>query len=131
MTSHLYMLDASALIACFLDERGAEVVHEALSGESLITAVNVSETASRLLKGGMPFEEIPSILSSFPMKIINVNADIAYKAAFIGSFTKSFGLSLADRICLAAAIIHNAKVLTADRAWAKLKLPDLRIQVIR
>ncbi len=131
MTSPAYMLDASALIACFLDEKGAEIVHEALNDGALITAVNVSETASILLRGGMPFEEIPHILSSFPMRIIYVDADIAFKAASIGNITKPLGLSLADRVCLAAAMIRDAKVLTADRVWAKLKLPNLSVQVIR
>lgn len=33
-----------------------------------------------------------------------------------------YGLSLADRACLALAIENKAPVLTADKAWAKINL---------
>jgi PIN domain nuclease of toxin-antitoxin system len=44
--------------------------------------------------------------------------------------TKSLGLSLADRACLALGRIHRLPVLTTDRAWRSLRL-SIRIEVIR
>jgi len=42
-----YVLDASALLALFLDEEGADRTEEVLDG-GLISAVNLSEVGARL-----------------------------------------------------------------------------------
>jgi hypothetical protein len=44
--------------------------------------------------------------------------------------TQEYGLSLGDRSCLAAGIVMDAKVSTADTAWAKLNL-GIEIHLIR
>jgi PIN domain nuclease of toxin-antitoxin system len=44
--------------------------------------------------------------------------------------TRSLGLSLGDRACLALALEQNAPVYTADRAWKNLKLA-IPVHVIR
>jgi PIN domain nuclease of toxin-antitoxin system len=44
--------------------------------------------------------------------------------------TRPYGLSLADRVCLALAIERGAKVYTADRAWKSIPLP-IEIEVFR
>jgi hypothetical protein len=46
------------------------------------------------------------------------------------SQTRSLGLSLGDRACLALAVALKAPVYTADKDWKKLKL-GIRIHVIR
>lgn len=51
-------------------------------------------------------------------------------AAYLWDKTRQFGLSLADRSCLALAIEKEADVLTADRAWTTLDLGG-EIQLIR
>jgi ribonuclease VapC len=48
------------------------------------------------------------------------------------SLTRSAGLSLADRLCLALARRLKAKVLTADRAWTLVAEPlGLDVGLIR
>jgi PIN domain nuclease of toxin-antitoxin system len=37
--------------------------------------------------------------------------------------TRTVGLSLADRVCLALGIDRNLPVVTGDRAWASAGLP--------
>jgi PIN domain nuclease of toxin-antitoxin system len=44
--------------------------------------------------------------------------------------TKSLGLSLGDRACLALAATTHATVWTTDRAWKKLKI-GVRVDLIR
>jgi PIN domain nuclease of toxin-antitoxin system len=44
--------------------------------------------------------------------------------------TRSLGLSLGDRACLALGIALKAPVYTADKSWKNLKL-GVRIHIIR
>jgi ribonuclease VapC len=44
--------------------------------------------------------------------------------------TRSIGLSLGDRACLALGMTLKAPIYTADRAWKKLRL-GVEIRVIR
>ena len=44
--------------------------------------------------------------------------------------TRSLGLSLGDRACLALGLALKAPVYTADKSWKKLKV-SIRIHVIR
>jgi len=44
--------------------------------------------------------------------------------------TRSLGLSLGDRACLALGIVLKAPIYTADRAWKDLRL-KVSIHVIR
>jgi ribonuclease VapC len=46
----------------------------------------------------------------------------ARTAGSLAHQTKSLGLSLGDRACLALGIHTGAPIYTADRAWKKLKL---------
>lgn len=43
---------------------------------------------------------------------------------------RALGLSLGDRCCLALAMVYDLPVLTADRAWAQLRL-GLKIELLR
>ncbi len=53
-------------------------------------------------------------------------------APFMRSLTRSAGLSLADRLCLALACRLKAKALTADRAWTLVAEPlGLDVVLIR
>ena len=56
--------------------------------------------------------------------------DHAEIAAQLWSKTRSHGLSIADRACIALASSRKAPVLTADRAWEQLEL-TVEIRVIR
>jgi ribonuclease VapC len=54
----------------------------------------------------------------------------AIDAARLRPLTRSVGLSLADRACLALAHRLNAPALTADRAWFRLEL-DVEVRLLR
>ncbi len=51
-------------------------------------------------------------------------------AAALWSRTHRYGLSLADRACLALALDRSLPVMTADRTWAQLDL-GLEVRVLR
>jgi len=61
---------------------------------------------------------------------INLTAEQAKIAGSLAARTRSIGLSLGDRACLALGLTLKAPIYTADRAWKSLKL-GVRIHVIR
>jgi len=95
-----------------------------------ISAVNFSEVVAKLREGGMLEEAIHESLDSLELDIVEFDTEFAYQAVLLRPLTKSAGLSLGDRACLALAQNLNLPALTADRAWDGLSL-GIRVQVIR
>jgi ribonuclease VapC len=125
-----YVLDASALLVLLKGETGSERVIEALMDGAAISAVNFSEVVAKLREGGMLEEAIHESLDSLELDIVEFDTEFAYQAVLLRPLTKSAGLSLGDRACLALAQNLNLPALTADRAWDGLSL-GIRVQVIR
>ena len=128
MSSHV--LDASALLVLLKGEAGSERVIEALMDGAAISAVNFSEVVAKLREGGMLEEAIHESLDSLELDIVEFDTELAYQAGLLRPLTKSAGLSLGDRACLALAQNLNLPALTADRAWDGL-LSGIKVQVIR
>jgi ribonuclease VapC len=136
------VLDASALLAYFLDERGAEKVEQAMAAGAVISTVNLAEVFTRLadarpdladlfvqldadagpevqphvqtsLGAGAPV--LPDTLTVEPFTLTDAMACAALRPA-----TRPRGLSLGDRACLALGRRIGSTVLTADRNWLEL-----------
>lgn len=123
------VLDASVLIALIRNERMDDAVSEIFEG-SFVSAVNFAETLTHLAEHASgSFPQAPSIFSLLA-PIEPFTAAQAQLAARLRPHTKAAGLSLGDRACIALAMELDADVYTADRAWAKVKLP-CRVHLIR
>jgi ribonuclease VapC len=123
------VLDSSAVLAQILGERGAEMV-DAVSGSSMISAVNFCEVFTRLLDIDPEFHENPLRTELKTYKVQPFDSEQADLAAVLRPATRHLGLSLGDRACLALAKLQGAPVLTADRNWAKLDL-GIEVRLIR
>lgn len=129
------VLDASAMLAYLRDESGADAVSDALDAGAAIGAANWAEVltklaelgedpdaaAARLAKAGV----LGSLLSVHPL-----DEAAARRIARLRASTRAAGLSLGDRACLALGKALGLPVLTADRAWARLKL-GVTVRMIR
>jgi PIN domain nuclease of toxin-antitoxin system len=124
-----YVLDASAVVVVLRDEAGAPLVRSLMAG-ALMSAVNASETAARLVEMGTPASQASRAVRALNLAIVPFDADLAWRTADLRRLTRGTGLSLADRACLATAERYSAVAVTADRAWAKLKL-GIDVRVIR
>ena len=117
-----YVLDASALLAFLGKETGWQRVQELLlSGEAVVSAVNLSEVAAKLVDRGMASSAAEANCRSLGVEIIDVGADLGFLAASMMPSTKPLGLSLGDRLCLATAVQRGAVAVTADKDWLKLQ----------
>jgi len=124
-----WVLDASALLALLNGESGNERVAEVLP-DTAIASVNFSEIVAKLADEGRDESEIRSYLDALGLKIVEFNAELAYQTGFLRSLTRSIGLSLGDRACLALAVSLGVPALTCDRVWTTLSL-EVTIELIR
>jgi ribonuclease VapC len=129
VTDKPLVLDASAILAAFFDEPGADRVAEQMSG-ALISAVNYAEVIAKLVDRGTPREQILEIMAQLDVDVVPADREQATIAGLLRRETRSAGLSLGDRSCLALAISCGGTALTMDRAWASLQV-DVEIDVAR
>ena len=122
-------LDASALLAFLFAEKGHEEVAECLD-DSCISTVNLAEVASRFARDGHDPRELCQRIVDSSIEIVPFLTSDAAIAAALVPITQEYGLSLGDRACLALAMTRQMPALTADRAWASLKLP-VQVRLIR
>jgi PIN domain nuclease of toxin-antitoxin system len=115
------VLDASAVLAVIHGERGSERVVDRLSG-ALILAVNYSEVLKKLVEGGVALVAASYHVGNFKLTVVPFDEPLAALAADLFPRTREWGLSFADRACLALAMQRNAEVITAEQRWSKLDL---------
>jgi PIN domain nuclease of toxin-antitoxin system len=123
------VLDASALLALLNDEPGAEVVEQEIPGAAM-DAVNLSEVIAKLAERGMPEEAIRQALDAIELEIHPFDAVSAYQTGILRVQTRSLGLSLGDRACVARGKHLGAAVLTTDGDWQGLEI-GVDVRVIR
>ncbi len=125
-----YILDSTALIALVSLESGFEGVLELLA-HSAVSAVNLAETANKLLEKGFSPAEVRASLGKLELKVEDWSEDMAYRSAEFTQFNKSHGLSLGDRACLTLAKQLRATAVTSDRTWRRLPSLGVRIMIFR
>lgn len=124
-----YVVDASAVLAFVNNEPGSEAVESVLDN-AIISTVNLAEVGAKLVDKGMTVEEARQVRTSLGLQVRDFDESLAEESVRLRSVTKSGGVSLGDRACLALAVLEKAEVLTTDRIWAELDI-DCDIQVIR
>jgi PIN domain nuclease of toxin-antitoxin system len=128
------LLDASAILAYLHEEPGADQVEQALlsSADCLVTAANHAEVLARCLDRGVVPGDVDHMLAAMRYRVIDLTAEDGARAGHLRPLSRPLGLSLGDRLCLAAAQRLACPVLTADRAWLALAQPlGLDIRCIR
>ena len=123
------LLDASALLAYLQAEPGKEIVEPSLP-KSLISSVNYAEAVSVLINKGVEAQIAVDMADGVGLRIAPLTAEEARLAGALRGRTSRFNISLADRCCLAAAMLRTLPVLTADREWLKLGL-GVEVRMIR
>jgi ribonuclease VapC len=116
------VLDASALLAVLLQERGADVVEHRVAGAAIST-VNYSEVLKKAVEKGGTLEGATSVVRSLQMEIVPFEEWNARDAARLYPATKDKGLSFADRACLSLALDLDARLYTADKRLAGVDVP--------
>ena len=129
----IHVMDSSAILAILRGEPGCDYVQELLqSEECAISSVNMAEVGSKLIDYGLPPEEFPRIASQLQIDIVDFNTDQSIQSAQIRKSTRSAGLSLGDRACVALTQLIQGCVVTADRAWLDIAdTTQIKVLMIR
>lgn len=142
------VLDASALLAYWLDEPGADVVTARVGADGAhISAANLAEAVTKLVdRQPQLATDLPDVPARTPdegaaslpgvrlaggaIAVEPFTLADALGCAKLRPETRHLGLSLGDRACLVLGQRLSAAVLTADRGWASLSV-GVEIVVIR
>lgn len=123
------VLDASAVLALLFDEPGAEAVADVIADGATISAINLAEVATVLIRNrrdlGATLDPVRAVVAVEPF----TDAD-ALAAAALYPAVSAKGLSLGDRTCLALARRLDAPAVTTEHTWTELSL-DVAVHLIR
>lgn len=123
------VLDASAMLALVLSERGGQRVRDALAG-SVASTVNWVEVVQRLQVHGAELAAVRADFAQAGVTLVPLSPERAERAASLRRTTRGSGLGLADRCCLALAAETGRVALTADAAWASVDV-GVEVELIR
>ena len=123
------VLDASALLAHIRGERGSDPIADLCRRRPHIDC-EFGEVFSRLVEESLTVEQADAIVLRYGIDVVLFDEGLALRAGALRPATKSLGLSLGDRACLALAQRVGLPVLTADRTWAKLAV-GVEVKVVR
>lgn len=121
------VLDASALIALLRKEPGAEKVAAVLT-RSCISSVNLAETYSKMVEYGKRLEDVAYQVGRLSIPVILFDGEHAQLAASFWKQTRSVGMSLGDRACLALAMQTGLPAYTTEENWLKC---NVGVQVVK
>jgi ribonuclease VapC len=124
------VFDSSAILVALNNEPGSEKLTPPIIEAAISSTVNLAEVQTKLVALGMNASDAWEAVLSSVNSAVDFSAIHAEITGNLVSQTRSLGLSLGDRACLALGISLGAPVYTADKSWKHLKLP-IRINVIR
>ena len=128
------VLDASAFLALAFDEPGAEAVSTLLEATVAVSAVNWAEVLTRLVDEGASIEaagrRLRLLRAANEVEVVAYDRDDAEETAGLREATRTRGLSLGDRACLALAKKLGVPAVTADRRWLEVDI-SVTVETIR
>ena len=121
-----YVLDSYAMIAYFEDEPGADrvalVLKQLIKGKAkgFMSVVNWGEVYYNTMReqGISEAEKVILQLDKFPIRIVEVNKELAYQAAKLKG---EFRIAYADCFAVALSVKLGAAIVTGDPDFKKLQ----------
>jgi PIN domain nuclease of toxin-antitoxin system len=118
------------MMAVLQGEPGSDKLTVEMLDNAIGSSVNVVEVQTKLVsRGENPDEAWEDALSAID-EVAPFTAEQARIAGSLVTQTRSLGLSLGDRACLALGVVLKAPIYTTDKSWKGLNL-GIHIHVIR
>lgn len=124
-TGKAVVIDSSALLALVDYEPGWQFMQSSIAENlCLMSSVNLSEFVAKLVERNSPLlSELEVFFTQLQVEVIDFTTTQATEAGLLRKKTRSKGLSLGDRACIALALEKKALILTSDQVWQTLSLP--------
>lgn len=121
-----FVLDSYAIIAYFEDEAGATKVERILEQAEkakinlAMSIVNWGEVYYSMYrsKGKEKAEEALLIMEQLPIRVVDIDRDIAYQAAQLKAI---HSIAFGDCFAAALALIRNYPIVTGDKEFKELE----------
>lgn len=97
----------------------------------VMSAVNWSEVRQKSIARGVDTRRLLAAVQDAGLSIVDLTVARAESVADLWAVTRPFGLSFADRACLALAQELGRTAITADRTWSRLAIEGLDVRVLR
>jgi PIN domain nuclease of toxin-antitoxin system len=124
------VVDASAVLALLKGEAIADEHMSRIPGAT-ISSLNLCEIVSKQTLAGVDEPAIRHALMLLNLEVAVFDSERAIRAGLLVGVTRPFGLSMGDRACVSLGVELGLPVLTADRAWDRLRSADFDIVMIR
>ena len=125
------VLDASAALCYLQREQGFQKIEPYIGPRrAYISSVNLSEVIAKLAENGTEIELAILAVRQLDLKVVIFDEFLGIETARLRLSTRSMGLSLADRCCIALAKHLRLPLMTKDKAWQAVKA-GVKINVIR
>lgn len=116
------VLDASAALCYLQREQGFQKIDLYIGlRRAYISSVNLSEVIAKLVENGTQIELAVLAVRQLDLKVVIFDEFLGIETARLRPSTRSLGLSLADRCCIALAKHLRLPVFTTDKAWRFIK----------
>lgn len=125
------VIDSSALIAFLKDESYSLDELESILPHAVISSVNAYEVATVMIRLGMSLDIIEELINETIGAVVSFDSKLSLDAAKLSESTKSHGLSLGDRACIALGQKLQLPIYTADKIWKDVQLENVDIRLIR
>jgi ribonuclease VapC len=124
-----YVLDSSAVIALVRREQGWESVEAAME-HSVISAVNLTESMTKLIRQGGEPRLVERLLKALDLEVIPWDEELAWASRDLCPLAWTHGISFADRACLTLARYLDLAAMTADSEWKRTR-HGVRVSLFR
>lgn len=123
------VVDASAIVAFLNGEPGGEITEEWFDRGAIVSALNIQEVISRLMRDGISRSHSEEAIAGLGIEVRNLTWTLALEGGAMAVLTRPRGLSHGDRACLALAKQAGVPAVTADRAWAEVA-EDIGVEIV-
>lgn len=113
------VIDSSVILACLNREPGFEAWLPWLD-DAACSANIIAEVATKLVEKGISADRAARAIAALEFAVFPVDYADALAIGALHAATRSAGLSLGDRSCLALANRLGLPAVTADRSWSRV-----------
>jgi ribonuclease VapC len=129
----MVVLDSSVILAMLNNEPGHAEARQLCANGAISSVILAEVTGILVARHKIPLAEVKTLMEKIVGHVIHFNEQQAYIAAELELLSRenNYGLSLADRACIALGVSLQLPIYTADKVWAQVQFANATVKLIR